>query len=40
MLSDKAPLILIIGPTAVGKTELAIQLAEQFNNRAFANVYN
>ncbi len=26
-----APLILIIGPTAVGKTELAIQLAERLN---------
>ena len=29
MPSDKPPLILIIGPTAVGKTELAIQLAER-----------
>lgn len=27
----KPPLILIIGPTAVGKTELAIQLAARFN---------
>jgi tRNA dimethylallyltransferase len=27
----KPPLILIIGPTAVGKTELAIQLAERLN---------
>jgi tRNA dimethylallyltransferase len=27
----KLPLILIIGPTAVGKTELAIQLAERLN---------
>jgi tRNA dimethylallyltransferase len=27
----KPPLILIVGPTAVGKTELAIQLAEQLN---------
>jgi tRNA dimethylallyltransferase len=27
----KSPLILIIGPTAVGKTELAIQLAKQLN---------
>src|SRR5512141_684405 len=25
----KSPLILIVGPTAVGKTEMAIQLAEQ-----------
>jgi tRNA dimethylallyltransferase len=30
-LTKKLPLILIIGPTAVGKTELAIQLAESFN---------
>jgi tRNA dimethylallyltransferase len=29
--SAPAPLILIIGPTAVGKTELAIQLAERLN---------
>ena len=29
MSSSKLPLVLIIGPTAVGKTELAIQLAEQ-----------
>src|SRR5512147_2252451 len=28
---NKLPLILIVGPTAVGKTELAIQLAEQLN---------
>lgn len=28
---DKRPLILIVGPTAVGKTELAIKLAETFN---------
>jgi tRNA dimethylallyltransferase len=31
MASKKSPLILIIGPTAVGKTELAIQLAERLN---------
>jgi tRNA dimethylallyltransferase len=31
MASNKLPLILIIGPTAVGKTELAIQLAERLN---------
>ena len=30
-MSSKLPLILIIGPTAVGKTELAIQLAEKMN---------
>src|SRR5512138_3032278 len=29
MQSNKLPLILIVGPTAVGKTELAIQLAER-----------
>ena len=29
MASDKPPLILIVGPTAVGKTELALQLAER-----------
>lgn len=28
---NKSPLILIVGPTAVGKTELAIQLAERLN---------
>ncbi|MBK8418492.1 tRNA (adenosine(37)-N6)-dimethylallyltransferase MiaA [Candidatus Villigracilis saccharophilus] len=30
-MQSKPPLILIIGPTAVGKTELAIQLAEKLN---------
>jgi len=30
-LPKKPPLILIVGPTAVGKTELAIQLAETLN---------
>jgi len=30
-MSPKPPLILIVGPTAVGKTELAIQLAERLN---------
>ncbi len=30
-MSTKPPLILIVGPTAVGKTELAIQLAERLN---------
>src|SRR5215210_5259374 len=29
--TNKRPLILIIGPTAVGKTEIAIQLAERLN---------
>src|SRR5512138_3370707 len=32
MPSNKSPLILIVGPTAVGKTELAIQLAEHLNS--------
>jgi tRNA dimethylallyltransferase len=31
MNSHKPPLVLIVGPTAVGKTELAIQLAERLN---------
>jgi tRNA dimethylallyltransferase len=31
MQSNKLPLILLVGPTAVGKTELAIQLAERLN---------
>src|SRR5512144_1074790 len=31
MLSNKSPLVLIVGPTAVGKTEIAIQLAERIN---------
>ena len=31
MISDKPTLILIIGPTAVGKTEVAIQLAERLD---------
>jgi tRNA dimethylallyltransferase len=31
MTLNKSPLILIVGPTAVGKTELAIQLAERLN---------
>jgi tRNA dimethylallyltransferase len=32
MRSNKVPLILVVGPTAVGKTELAIQLAERLNS--------
>jgi len=31
MLYNRPPLILIVGPTAVGKTELAIQLADRFD---------
>ena len=31
IMASKLPLILIVGPTAVGKTELAIQLAERLN---------
>jgi tRNA dimethylallyltransferase len=30
-MQNHAPLVLIVGPTAVGKTELAIQLAERLN---------
>jgi len=30
-MQTKPPLVLIVGPTAVGKTELAIQLAQEFN---------
>ncbi|NWG35087.1 MAG: tRNA (adenosine(37)-N6)-dimethylallyltransferase MiaA [Chloroflexi bacterium] len=30
-MQSKLPLILLVGPTAVGKTELAIQLAERLN---------
>jgi tRNA dimethylallyltransferase len=30
-MQSKPPIILIVGPTAVGKTELAIQLAEKLN---------
>ena len=30
-MQSKLPLVLIVGPTAVGKTELAIQLAEKLN---------
>jgi tRNA dimethylallyltransferase len=32
-MQSKPPLILIVGPTAVGKTELAIQLAERLNGQ-------
>lgn len=32
----KLPLILIVGPTAVGKTELAIQLAERLNGEVIS----
>jgi tRNA dimethylallyltransferase len=31
MQSNKPPIILVVGPTAVGKTELAIQLAERLD---------
>jgi tRNA dimethylallyltransferase len=31
MPSNKPPLVLILGPTAIGKTELAIRLAERLN---------
>ena len=29
--SNQSPLLVIIGPTAVGKTELSLKLAERFN---------
>jgi len=35
-LTQKPPLILILGPTAVGKTELAIQLAESLNGEVIS----
>src|SRR5215510_3213430 len=31
MMDTKLPLILIVGPTAVGKTEIAIELGERLN---------
>lgn len=34
---NKTPLILIVGPTAVGKTELAIQLAERLNGEIISS---
>ncbi len=33
---NKPPLILIVGPTAVGKTEIAIQLVEQLNGEVIS----
>jgi tRNA dimethylallyltransferase len=35
-MQPKPPLILIVGPTAVGKTELAIQLAEKLNGEVIS----
>ncbi|HRQ24870.1 MAG TPA: tRNA (adenosine(37)-N6)-dimethylallyltransferase MiaA, partial [Anaerolineales bacterium] len=35
-MTQKPPLILILGPTAVGKTELAIQLAESLNGEVIS----
>ncbi len=37
---EKPLLVLIVGPTAVGKTEITIQLAECLGKRAFLGVYN
>jgi tRNA dimethylallyltransferase len=37
MMSSKLPLILIVGPTAVGKTELAIQLAERLKGEIISS---
>jgi len=39
-MQPKHSLILIVGPTAVGKTELALQLACELNERTFLKVYN
>lgn len=36
-MKDKLPLIALIGPTAVGKTELSLQLAEQFNGEIISS---
>lgn len=36
-MEDKLPLIAIIGPTAVGKTELSLQLAERFNGEIISS---
>jgi len=36
-LTEKLPLIAIIGPTAVGKTELSLQLAERFNGEIISS---
>ena len=37
ILTEKLPLIAIIGPTAVGKTELSLQLAERFNGEIISS---
>ena len=36
-MENKLPLIAIIGPTAVGKTELSLQLAERFNGEIISS---
>ena len=36
-VTQKLPLIAIIGPTAVGKTELSLQLAERFNGEIISS---
>lgn len=36
-MTNKLPLIAIIGPTAVGKTELSLQLAERFNGEIISS---
>jgi len=36
-LKDKLPLIALIGPTAVGKTELSLQLAERFTGEIISS---
>ena len=35
--SSKLPLIALIGPTAVGKTKLSLQLAERFNGEIISS---
>ncbi len=36
-MNNKLPLIALIGPTAVGKTELSLQLAERFNGEIISS---
>lgn len=36
-MTNKLPIIAIIGPTAVGKTELSLQLAERFNGEIISS---
>ena len=36
---NKPPLVVIIGPTAVGKTEVSLQLAERLNGEIVSGDY-